>query len=135
MSEYTNYAQFNQFTATGRISHAEIVKAGEDTFLSVTIITTLTKDGPEVDITFTNSNGLKSLHEKGYFGKGREVTISGHVARVEQTYLDKKTGSTMMKKRPQIHLIGANVPEGGLGRMPKNNETVETAAKAVVTTV
>jgi len=133
MTEYTNYAQFNQFTATGRISHAEVVPMESGEFLSVSIITTLMKDGPEVEITFTNSNGLLALNKKGYFGKGREVTITGHVASVEQTYLDKKSGQTMMKKRPEIHLIGANVPEGGLGRMPKQSvETATTAAGTVV---
>ena len=122
---YTNYAQFNTVTVTGRIFHSEVPK-GRD-FLSVSVISTLTKDGQEVEFTFTNSNGLKSLFEKGFLSKGRVVTITGHIATCGETY--QKDGETHLRKRPQIHMTGVQILDGGLGPAPiKDSEAKPVAS-------
>ena len=131
----TRYSQFNALTVTGRIFNAEIVpgKDGKD-FLSVSVISTATKDGTDVVYKFTNSNGLMSLHLDGWFNKGREVTITGHISDVSQVYTDRKTGEVKLRMYPEINLIGATVLEGGLGRMPAddNKRANKPAAGTVI---
>lgn len=133
MSDYTNYAQFNALTLTGRIFNAEIVQANGSEFLAVSIISTLMKDGPEVIVSFTNSNGLMSLHQKGFFGKGRQVTITGHIADVRSVYTDN-SGQVRMLKRPEVKIVGATVLEGGLGPAPKKEATNNIVAGTIVST-
>ena len=58
-----------------------------------------------------------SLFEKGYFCKGRQVTITGHIHNVSEYYITK-VGEVRPRKRPEIHLTGVNVLDGGLGPMP-----------------
>lgn len=114
-----NYSQFNSLTVTGRIYHAEVVTKADGTqFMGVSVISTATTDGASIIYKFTNSNGLMSLHNKGYFCKGREVTITGHIANVSEVYTDQKTGEVKLRQNPEISLIGVMVPEGGMGRMP-----------------
>ncbi len=126
---YTNYAQFNTVTVTGRIFHSEVPK-GRD-FLSVSVISTLTKDGQEVEFTFTNNNGLKALFEKGFLNKGRVVTITGHIATCGETYT--KGGETLLKRRPEIHMTGVQILDGGLGADPsKKTKAANTAGTRVV---
>ena len=50
-SGYTNYAQFNTMTVTGRITNAEIKSGKNGEFLSVSLIHVLQKDADEVTIT------------------------------------------------------------------------------------
>ena len=118
----TRYAQFNALTVTGRIFNAEVVQLNEQRWLSVSVISTATKDGADLVYTFNNSNGLLDLHDKGWFGKGREVTITGHIKNVSEVYTDK-AGQVRMRKRPEINLIGVTVLDGGLGPMPKSSDS------------
>ena len=57
----TRYANFNALTVTGRIFNAEVVEGASGDFLSVSVISTATKDGEDLVYTFTNNNGLLSL--------------------------------------------------------------------------
>ena len=117
----TSYSQFNSLTLTGRVFNAEIVETTNGDFLSVSIISTLMKNGPELVVTFTNSNGLMSLFQGGHLCKGREVTVQGHISDTKFVYT-AKDGSVRTLKRPELKLVGATIPEGGLGRMPKERE-------------
>lgn len=74
------------------------------------------------------------LHKQGYFGKGRQVTITGHIKNVSEVYTDK-SGQARMRKRPEISLIGVTVLDGGLGPMPKAENNVRAVAGSVVTQV
>ena len=117
MANMTSYSQFNVLTITGRIFNAEIVN---DEFLSVSVISTLMKDGPELVVTFTNNNGLMGLYQKGWLPVGRQVTLTGHVADTKFVYTDKQ-GTVRTLKRPELKLINAQIIEGGLGAMPKDS--------------
>ena len=129
------YAQFNALTVTGRIFNAEIVELKDNKFLSVSVISTASKDGADLVYTFNNSNGLMSLFEKGYFCKGRQVTITGHLHNVSEVYTTQ-TGEVRMRKRPEIHLTGVNVLDGGLGPMPNaEGQALRLAAGTVITQV
>ena len=121
MSETKSYAQFCVTSVTGRIYHAEIVERNNSKFLSVSLIHTPENDGQPVLFTFTNSNGLMSLHEKGFFGKGREVTITGKIVSVAETY--EKDGECHFLATPKIHMKDVHVLNGGLGRTPKDSQS------------
>ena len=125
MSEYKQYAQFNSLTITGRLSHAEIVEKGGDKWLAVTLLSNLVDEAEAVQVTFNTTNGLMSLFQKGYLNKGRQVTVTGHIASVSELYLNKETGKRAVRKRPLIHLTKAQVFDGGLGAGPKKSEEVE----------
>ena len=129
------YAQFNALTVTGRIFNAEIVDNRGNKFLSVSVISTASKDGADLVYTFNNSNGLMSLFEKGYFCKGRQVTITGHIHNVSEYYITK-VGEVRPRKRPEIHLTGVNVLDGGLGPMPNaDGQAQRFSAGTVITQV
>ena len=128
----TRYAQFNTLTVTGRIFNAEIVEKNGQRWLSVSVISTASKDGADLTYTFNNSNGLMKLHESGYFGKGRQVTITGHINNVTEVYTDEKSGEVRLLKRPEIHLTGVNVLDGGLGPMPKEDSQPRKVAGTVI---
>ena len=127
------YAQFNALTVTGRIFNAEIVDNKGNKFLSVSVISTASKDGADLVYTFNNSNGLMSLFEKGYFCKGRQVTITGHIHNVSEVYTTR-TGEVAMRKRPEIHLTGVTVLDGGLGPMPNAEGQAQRPATSKVNT-
>ena len=120
MAQQTNYAQFNAVTVTGRVFHVEKVQYNGSEFLAVTLITTLTNDGQEVLFTFNNSNGLLSLYNSGYLAKGRQLTVTGHIAGATETYTDKE-GQVVLKQRVELKLSGAQVLDGGLGPAPLND--------------
>ena len=121
--EKTRYAQFNTLTVTGRIFNAEIVDYNDEQFLSCAVISTATKDGQDLVYTFTNSNGLMSLHQKGYFDRGRLVTITGHIAGVSEVYTNKQ-GEARVRTRPEVKLTGVNVLDGGLGPAPADKKVI-----------
>lgn len=127
------YAQFNALTVTGRIFNAEIVDNKGNKFLSVSVISTASKDGTDLVYTFNNSNGLMSLFEKGYFCKGRQVTITGHIHNVSEVYTTR-TGEVALRKRPEIHLTGVNVLDGGLGPMPNADGQAQRLSAGTVKT-
>ena len=120
----TRYASHNVLTVTGRIYNAEIVDGKDGKFLSVSVISTCTKDGEDVVYTFNNSNGLMTLHSKGQFNKGREVTVTGHIAGIRTAYRTKD-GAVKLLKTPEVRLLGAVVLEGGLGRLPQDTTKSE----------
>lgn len=129
------YAQFNTLTVTGRIFHAEIVSKDGSEFLSVSVISTASKDGVDIEYKFNNSNGLMGLFKKGYFCRGRQVTITGHIKDVS-AYWITKTGEIQPRKRPEIQLTGVNVLDGGLGPMPvAEGQAQRVIAKPVITQV
>ena len=123
---YTNYAQFNTVSVTGRIFHSEIVEKNGG-FLSVSVISTLSEGGQEVEFTFTNSNGLMALANKGGLPNGRIVTLTGHITTCSETY--EKNGETLLLKRPKIHMTGVQILDGGLGPIP--NKEVSNASNNV----
>lgn len=123
MANMTSYSQFNALTLTGRIFNAELVRGQNGDFLSVTVISTLMTDGPELTVTFTNNNGLKSLFEKGWLPNGRQVTVNGHISDAKFVYT-AKDGTVRTLKRPELKLINAQIMEGGLGPMPKERDEV-----------
>ena len=125
MSEYKQYAQFNSLTITGRVSHAEIVENKGDKWLAVTLLSNLVDDADAIQVTFNTTNGLMSLFQKGYLNKGRQVTVTGHIANVSELFLNKKTGKRAVRQRPLIHLTKAQVFDGGLGAGPRKSEDVE----------
>ena len=128
----TRYASFNSLTVTGRIFNSEVVTTKDGTqFLSVSLISTATKDGEDIVYTFTNNNGLMTLFNNGHLPKGREITLVGHISSVSQVYTDKKTGEVRLRQRPEVHLIGVMIPDGGLGRTPAE-ATAKPAAGTVV---
>ena len=131
-SQMTNYSQFNALTVTGRIVRSAAVDGANGRFLSVELASTATKDGQVVKYTFTNNNGLLSLFDKGHLDKGRQLTVTGHIAEVVAVYTDKKTGETVLMDWPEIKLIGATVLEGGLGAKPASDSAVKPAAKTRV---
>lgn len=133
-SNQTRYAQFNSLTVTGRILNAEVVNGRNGEFLSVTLISTATKDGADLSYTFRDSGALLELNRKGNFNTGREVTIIGHISNVSEVYTTE-SGEVRMRKRPQIDLVGVSVPTGGLGRKPADQagqNNVRPAAGTVI---
>tara|TARA_R100001443_G_scaffold31498_5_gene45590 strand:- start:847 stop:1308 length:462 start_codon:yes stop_codon:yes gene_type:complete len=123
-NDYKIYANFNSFVVDCRIFYAEIVtRKNGDRFLAITAITNCLNDDEGMTITFNNSNGLMSLFEKGFLPIGRQITVTGHIASVRETYTDAESGEVRMLKRPELHLVDAGIPTGGLGAMPKD-ETV-----------
>ena len=127
----TRYANFNALTVTGRIYNAEIAtnKSGEE-FLAVSVISTATKDGEDIVYTFNDSQGLMKLHLSGYFCKGREVTITGHVAGVRTAY-KTSTGQVKLLKRPELRLQSVVVLDGGLGRMPQSESAANLGGMTI----
>lgn len=129
LSDYTAYANFNNFVVTGRISDSQIVetKAGND-MLAVTMITTPVKnDERGVSVTFVNQTNLMALFTAGHLPKGRMITVTGHIEAVSETY--EKDGELNMRKRPQIELgYSAQIPDGGLGMLPKDQAQPKAAA-------
>ena len=129
LSDYTAYANFNNFVVTGRISDSKIVptKAGND-MLAVTIITTPVKnDERGVSVTFVNTSNLLALFTAGQLPKGRMITVTGHIQSVSETY--EKDGEVNLRKRPLIELgYSAQIPDGGLGMLPKDQAQPKAAA-------
>ena len=129
----TRYAQFNALTVSGRIFHAEIVNYNDSEFLSVSVISTASKNGTDLVYTFTNNNGLLSLHKKDMFNKGRQVTLVGHIQDVSQVYTTK-AGEVKLRTRPEVHLTGVTLLDGGLGALPKEQVEARRIAPGTVIT-
>ena len=130
LSDYTAYANFNSFTVTGRILDSKIVKtkAGND-MLAVTLVTTPTKgDERGCNVTFVNQGSLIALFTAGQLPKGRVITVTGHIESVSETYEDAN-GDLIIRKRPQIELgYSAQILEGGLGALPKDEQKAKASA-------
>ena len=130
MSDKT-YANFNSFTVQGRVFNAEIVQNNGNEWLSVTVITNPVDDSDGYTVTFNSSNGLMSLYRSGWLMNGRQVTVTGHISKISEFY--EKDGELIVRKRPTIHLVDAQIPTGGLGPCPADKtETKPTAGRRVI---
>ena len=130
MTTYTNYANFNALTVTGRVADLKILSGQYGESLVVTMITTLETDKDSANIVFTNKNGLMTMFKNGNLEVGRTMTVTGHIDKIEQVYTDKK-GAVRLLKRARVHLKQAQVLDGGLGPAPKKEETPSTAGQLV----
>lgn len=129
--EYKTYAQFNSFTVAGRIFASEIVPNNGNEFLSVTLITNCVDGDDGMTVTFTNSNGLLALAKAGGLPVGRQVTVTGHIKSIAETYTNKD-GEVVMLQRPKVHLIDAAIPTGGLGATPRTEDAPKRKVGTVV---
>lgn len=130
---FKTYAQFNTTVFSGRIFNVDICKKNDSEYAAITLITNLA-DAEEsaITVTFNNNNGLLGLAKGGYLPNGREVTVTGHISRVEQVYTDEASGDRIELQRPRIHLNQAMVVDGGLGRSPKATNKVVRNPGAVL---
>ena len=63
------------------------------------------------------------------------MTITGHIHNVSEVYTTR-TGEVTLRKRPEIHLTGVNVLDGGLGPMPAaEGQAQRLSAGTVITQV
>ena len=129
MTTYTNYANFNTAVFQGRVSNCEIKSGAKGDFLSLTVISTLKKDGDEVSVVLTDSDQLMNFADLGYLVKGQQVTLTGRIGAISEVYTDKN-GDYQMRQRPQITLQGASIPVGGLGAKPAADKAAVTPANA-----
>ena len=125
MSDRKSYACFNTLTITGRLSFAEVVKGNNGDYLAVTLISELTDGAEGISVSFTTSNGLMSLFNKGYLKNGRMITVTGHLNKFEETYFNKQTGKRAILQRPRLSLGQAQVLHGGMGPGEKRKDVVE----------
>ena len=125
MSDRKSYAMFNTLTITGRLSFAEVLEGNNGDYLSVTLISELTDGSEGISVSFTTSNGLMSLFNKGYLNKGRMITVTGHLNKFEETYFNKQTGKRAILQRPRLTLGQAQVLHGGMGPGEKRKDVVE----------
>ena len=125
MSDRKVYAMFNTLTITGRLSFAEVVEGNNGDYLAVTLISELTDGSEGISVSFTTSNGLMSLFNKGYLNKGRMITVTGHLNKFEETYFNKQTGKRAILQRPRLSLGQAQVLHGGMGPGEKRKDVVE----------
>lgn len=133
MTTYTNYAQFNTVAVAGRLCKSDVITKKDGTqFLSISLITTTMKDGPSVVFTANDSETLLRLAIEGKLPVGREVTLQGHIKDVTQVYTDTKTKEVKLLKTPQVSLLDASIPAGGLGRLPMDKSSVSKPAAGTV---
>ena len=120
MSDKT-YANFNSISFQGVVLNVDVVNGQYGEFAAITIITNLADDADGNDtgvtVTFNNSNGLLKLHKSGWLPAGRQVTVTGSLAGVSETY--EKDGELQLRKRPQISLKSETV-QMHTGAMPKD---------------
>ena len=126
------YADFGTATFSGRISNIDIAEGQYGEFLAVTVLHNVSKD-KTVSVVFNDSK-LIGLYNSGKLPVGRRVTIVGRIADVSETYFDKQSGQTMMRKRPQITLKEVSIPTGGLGQMPRSEQPVRAPKQGMVVT-
>ena len=132
MADYKTYASFNALTIAGRLSHAEIVEYQGKSWLSVTLLTELVDEGKTISVTFNNTNGLMSLFNAGHLQNGRRMTVTGHLSSFTELYFDKKAGKTKVLKRPVLHLVKAQILDGGLGPAAKKENSMPDMAGQVI---
>jgi len=130
-SNLKSYAQFNSFQITGRISNIDLVNGKNGEFIAVTIISNLMTDDGGVTVKFLDSANLMTLYSNGKLPVGRMVTVTGHIKTIKETYTNNM-GEVVMLKRPQIELVDATIPTGGLGPIPTGEGGSQRRATAVV---
>ena len=134
LTQLKAYANFNTVTFQGRVSNVDVAEGQYGEFLAVTVLTNVADD-ETVSVVFNDSSkGMRSLYTKGWLPVGRQVTIVGHLAGVSETYFDKKSGQTMMRKRPQISLEDVSIPKGGLGAYPQEKAPGAAPKRGMVVT-
>ena len=132
LAQLKAYANFNTVTFQGRVSNVDVVDGQYCEFLAITVLTNVADD-ETVSVVFNDSSkGMMSLYTKGWLPVGRQVTIVGHLAGVSETYFDKKSGQTMLRKRPQITLKDVSIPTGGLGPMPADKAPATAPKRGMV---
>ena len=131
--QYTNWANHNVLTFSGRVMDAHLISGKYGESLSVTMITTLETDGAEMNVQFTNKNGLMTMFKNGNLVTGMMLTVTGHVSKVEQVYVDKADGNTKLLKRPRLTLKAATVFDGGVGPKPKKEVMPSTPNQVIAT--
>lgn len=123
------YANFNTVSFQGVVLNVDIVDGQYGEFAAITLISNLADDKSGADtgvtITFNNSNGLLALAKKGWLPTGRQVTVTGVLAGVSETY--EKDGELQLRKRPQITLDSKTV-QMHTGAMPADKQ--EAAPKS-----
>ena len=128
------YSNFNTVSFQGVVLNVDIVDGQYGEFAAITLISNLADDksgaDTAIDITFNNSNGLLALAKKGWLPKGRQVTVTGALAGVSETY--EKDGELHVRKRPQITLDSKTV-QMHTGAMPKEKQApAATSGKRVI---
>ena len=117
------------------MSNIDLVNGEYGEFLAITVLTNVLDDNTISVVYKDSTKYTRSLWENDKLPVGRQVTIVGHISGVSETYLDKKSGQTLMRKRPQINLVDVTIPKGGLGLMPKDKApSVPPRQGMVVTT-
>ena len=129
--EFTNYAQFNTMTVTGRIVRSTAVNGQNGEFLSVQVASTMTNDGQTMKVSFTDNAGLLSLFKLGHLDKGRLVTLTGHMSQIKASYTNAN-GDEVLSDWPEVVLTGVQIPTGGLGPKPNADRTATKAGKVIV---
>lgn len=131
MTDRINHADFGTSTFSGVVTYVEVVEGQYGEYLDVTMVHHVAKEDP-VSITFNTSNGLLGLHKSGWLPAGRRVTITGRLRSVSTTFLDKKTGQTLFRKRPLLTMEEVSIPKGGLGAMPAEKAPATAPKRTVV---
>ncbi len=132
-TQMTSYANVNQLTFTGRISATKVVSGKNGDFLAVTLITNIAND-KSVNVTFNDSDGIMKLEANGKLPVGRMITVTGTIDNVSEVYLDK-AGQPVLRKRPELKLVGASILRGGLGALPKSVTQVKRTLPGTVVKV
>jgi len=131
-TQVKSYANFNTVSFQGRIFNAELVNGQYGEFLAITVITNLADDDDGITVTFNNSNGLMTLFQNGYLPTGRQVTVTGRIEAISETYTNKD-GEVQLRKRPEIKL-DSKTAQAHLGAMPATDKPMRAVAGTVVKT-
>ena len=129
-TEVKSYASFNTVSVQARVYNTAIAEGKYGEFAAITLIANLADDDEGITITFNNSNGIKSLVEKGLLPVGRQVTVTGAMAGISETYTNDD-GEVQLLKRPKLALDGRTV-QLHLGALPKSQTAQRASAGTVV---
>ena len=131
-TEVKSYASFNTVSIQARVYNTQVATGKYGDFLAVTLISNLADGDDGITITFNNSNGLMALAEKGHLPVGRQVTVTGAIAGISETYTNSD-GEVQMRKRPELKLDGRTV-QLHLGALPRTDASKRPVAGTVVKT-
>ena len=129
-TEVKSYASFTTVSVQARVYNTDIAEGKYGEFAAITLIANLADDDDGITITFNNSNGIKSLVEKGLLPVGRQVTVTGAMAGIRETYTNSD-GEVQLLKRPTLALDGRTV-QLHLGALPRTDAPKRAAAGTVV---